>query len=116
VVTDPALARAIGFFNIYHVMWKSIERGKILMHCGNTTFIYHNDFSKYMKVNGAMSEDAFDYLFDLGAEKFLSEKGKKYLHELFDKWDPEYPENDEDFNNGLEDNIGYEGIQNLEDY
>ena len=86
------------------------------MHCENTTFIYHNDFSKYMKVDGATSEDVFDYLFDLGAEKFLSEKGKKYLHELFDKWDPEHLENDEDFSDGLEDNIEDEGVQNLEDY
>jgi len=30
-----------------------------------------------MKVDGATLEDVFDYLFDLGAEKFLSEKGKK---------------------------------------
>ena len=27
VVTDPALTKAIGFFNIYHQMWESIERG-----------------------------------------------------------------------------------------
>jgi len=85
VVLDPALARAIGFFNSYHVMWETTERGKILMHCGNTTFIYHDEFSKYIKVEGATSEDVFDYLFDLGARKFLSEKGKKYLHELFEK-------------------------------
>jgi len=85
VVTDPTLARAIGFFNIYRVTWESIEREKILMHCENTTFIYHDDFSKYMKVDGATSEDVFDYLFDLGDGKFLSEKGKKYLHELFEK-------------------------------
>ena len=86
------------------------------MHCRNTTFIYHNDFSKYMKVEGAMSEDVFDYLFDLGAEKFLSEKEKKYLHELFEKWDPEHLENDEDFDDRLEDNIGDEDMQNLENY
>jgi len=97
-------------------MWESIERGKILMPCGNTTFIYHNDISKYMKVDGAMLEYVFDYLFDLGAEKFLSEKEKKYLHELFEKWDPEHLENNEDFNDELEDNIGDEGMQNLEDY
>jgi len=30
-----------------------------------------------MKVGGATSKDIFDYLFDLGAEKFLSEKGKQ---------------------------------------
>ena len=42
-----------------------------------------------MKVEGAVSEDIFDYLFDVGAEKFLSEKEKKYLVELFEKWDPE---------------------------
>jgi len=53
-------------------MWELIKQGKILMHCGNTTFIYHDEFSKYMKVNGATSEDVFDYLFDLKAEKFLS--------------------------------------------
>jgi len=77
VVADLALARAIGFFNIYHVMWESIEREKILMHYENTTFIYHDDFSKYMKVDRATSEDVFDYLFDLGAGKFLSEKRKE---------------------------------------
>ena len=49
--------------------------------------------------------------FDLGAEKFLSEKGKKYLHELFEKWDPEHLENNDRF----EDNIGDEDMQNLED-
>jgi len=63
-----------------------------------------------MKVDGATSEDVFDYLFNLGAEKFLLEKRKKYLHELFDKWDPEHLENNEDFNDGFEDNIGYEGM------
>jgi len=55
------------------------------MHCENTTFIYHEEFSKHMKVEGATSEDVFDYLFDLRAEKFLSKKGKEYLHELFEK-------------------------------
>jgi len=69
-----------------------------------------------MKVDGATSEDVFDYLFDLGAEKFLSEKGKKYLHEFFEKWDPEHLQNDEDFYDGLEDNIGDEGMKNLKDY
>jgi len=54
------------------------------MHCGNTTFVYHKEFNKYMKVEGATLEDVFDYLFDLGAGKFLSEKEKKYLHELFE--------------------------------
>jgi len=38
----------------------------------------------------------------LGAEKFLSEKEKEYLYELFEKWDLEHLEIDED---GLEDNI-----------
>jgi len=52
----------------------------------------------------------------LGAGKFLSEKEKKYLHELFEKWDPEHLENVENFNHGLKDNIGDEGMQNLEDY
>jgi len=85
VVSSPALARAIGFFNIYHQMWESIEREKILIYCGNTTFIYHDEFSKYMKLDGATSEDVFDYLFDLGVGKFLLEKRKKYLHELFEK-------------------------------
>jgi len=116
VVTDPALIRATGFFNIDHQMWESIERAKILMHCGNTTFIYHDEFSKYMKVDGAMSEDIFDYLFDFRVKKFLSEKEKKCLHKLFEKWDLEHPKNDKIFNDGLEDNVGNEGMQNLEDY
>ena len=50
-----------------------------------------------------------------GVGKFLLEKEKKYLHELLEKWDPEHLEIDEDFNDGLKDNIGDEGILNLED-
>ena len=44
------------------------------MHCGNTTFIHHEEFNKYMKVKGTMSEDIFDYLFDLGTENFYPKK------------------------------------------
>ena len=80
------------------------------MHCGNTTLIYLEEFRKYIKIDGATSEDVFHYLFDLAAEKFLLEKEKKYLHELFEKWDPENLENNEDFNDGLEDNIRDEGM------
>ena len=88
------------------------------MHYGNTTFAYHNEFSEYMKVEGATSEDIFDFLFDVGAGKFLSEKGKKYPLKLFKKWDPKYLQLDEDFddypnNDGLEDIIGDECMQNL---
>ena len=50
-------------------------------------------------------------IIDLGAEKFLSKKEKKYLHELFETWDPEHLENDE----GFEDNIGDKGLQNLKE-
>jgi len=50
------------------------------MHCGNITFGYHEEFIKYMKVEGFTSEDVFHYVFDLGAEKFLSEKVTKYLY------------------------------------
>jgi len=60
VVTHPTLARVNGFFNFYHQMSESIERGKILMHCENTTFIYHEEFNKYMKVEGVTSEDVSD--------------------------------------------------------
>jgi len=35
------------------------EQGKILIHCENTTLIYHEEFNNYMKVDGAMSEDIF---------------------------------------------------------
>ena len=88
------------------------------MHSENTTFAYDNDFKEYMKVEGAVSEDIFDYLFNVGARKFLSEKEKKYLLELFEKWGPKNLQFDQDFNNypdndGLEDIIGNEGIQNL---
>jgi len=55
------------------------------MHCGNTTFAYHNEFNEYMNVEGATPEDVFYYLFNIGAEKFLSEKEKKYLLESFEK-------------------------------
>jgi len=98
IVTDPALARAIEFFNIYHQCWALIEKGKTLMHCRNTTFAYSNEFKDYMKVDRAESEDIFDYLFDIGAEKFLSEEGRKYLNELFEECDPEHPNQiNEDF-------------------
>jgi len=60
------------------------------MHCGNTTFIYHNDFSKYMKVEGATSKVIFDYLFNAETRKSLSKNEKKYLHELFKRWDLEH--------------------------
>ena len=62
----------------------------MLIHCGNTTFAYDNEFKDYMKVEEAVSEDIFDYLFDMGAEIFLLEKGKKHLLELFEKWDLEH--------------------------
>jgi len=58
-----------------------------------------------MKVEGAMSEDILDYLFDIGAKKILSENEKKYLHELFEKWDLEHLEIDENFNDGFENNV-----------
>ena len=41
-------------------------------------------------------------------KNFYQRKGKKYLHELFEKWDPEHLEIDEEFNDGLEDNVGDE--------
>jgi len=89
------------------------------MHCGNTTFTYDNEFKEYMKVEWAVSEDIFDYLFDVRGEKFLPKKGKKYLLELFEKWDPEhfkqFDENFDDYphNEGLENIIRNEGLQNV---
>ena len=119
LITSPALAKAIEFFNIYHQCWALTEQGKTLMHCRNTTFGYDDEFKEYMKVEGAVLKDIFDYLFDVGAEKFLSAKGKKYLLELFEKWNPEHLKQlDEDFddypdNDGLKNIIGDEGMQNL---
>jgi len=57
-------------------------------------------------------------IFDIGVGKFLSEKGKKYLHKLFEKWDPGHLQLDEDFDDypdddGLEDIIREDGMQNL---
>jgi len=69
-----------------------------------------------MKVKGTVSEDIFDYLFGVGAKKFLSAKWKKYLLELFEKWDSEHLKQlDENFdeypdNDGLEDVIGDERL------
>jgi len=60
------------------------------MYCEKTTFAYNNEFKDYMMVEGAVPEDIFDYLFGIGAKKFLSEKEKKYLLELFEEWDPEH--------------------------
>ena len=88
------------------------------MHCENTTFPYDNEFKERMKVEGLVSKDIFDYLFDVGAGKFLSEKEKKYLLESFEKWDPVHLQLDEGFddypdNDSLEDIIRDEGMQNL---
>ena len=71
-----------------------------------------------MKVDAVISEDVFDYFFDIRARKLLLEKGKKYLYELFEKWDPAHLELDENFDNyvdndGQEDIIKDEGMQNL---
>jgi len=60
------------------------------MHCANTTFAYHNEFSEYITVEGETLEDTFDYLFDVGIGKILSERGKKYLLEFFVKRDIEH--------------------------
>jgi len=68
------------------INWKE----KTLMHYENTTFAYSNEFNDYMKVNGAESEDIFNYLFDIEVGKFLSDEGKKYLIELFEEYDPEH--------------------------
>jgi len=99
-------------------MWALIEQGKTLMHCGNTTFAYNNEFKDYMKVDRVVSEDIFDYLFDVGVGKFLSETRKK-ISPWIEEWDLEHLKQlDEDFhdyldNDGHEDIIGDKGIQNL---
>ena len=90
----------------------------MIMHCGNTTSAYDNEFKEHMKVEEAVLEDILDYLFDVGVGKFLSETEKKYLLELFEKWDLEYLQIDEDFddypnNDSLENIIGDKGLQNL---
>jgi len=46
------------------------------MYCENITFAYNCEVKDYMKVDKAVSEDIFDYLFDVGVEKLLSEKQK----------------------------------------
>ena len=88
------------------------------MHYRNTTLAYDNELKESMKVEGAMSKDIFYYLFDVGVGKLLSEKGKKHHLELFEKWDTEHIQFDEDCNDyldnhGLEDIIRDEGMQNL---
>ena len=52
LLTDPALSRAIDFFNIYHEMWALIEQRCNDNALQNTTFTYHNEFSKYIKIQG----------------------------------------------------------------
>jgi len=74
LASDPILAMAIGFYNIYRQIWAMIKWRKILMHCKNTNFIYHVEFNKYMKIDKATLEGVFDCFFDIAAEKFLSEK------------------------------------------
>lgn len=77
VVSDPALARVIGFYNIYQNVGIDWIRN-IVMHCENTTLVYPSDFfSKYMNVEGGASKDIFNYLFNIGVRKILLEKGKE---------------------------------------
>ena len=45
-------------------------------------FYLQYEFKDYIKVDDAESEDIFDYLFDVGAEKFFLEKGKKISHRI----------------------------------
>ena len=54
-----------------------IEQRKILIHCGNIIFVYHDEFNKYINVEGAHSKEVFDYLFDIGVENFRITKGKE---------------------------------------
>jgi len=68
-------------------MWTMTEWGKVLMRWQNTTFIYHDEFNKYTKVEGTTLEELCLSLV-VWVEKFLSEKEKRYLHELFEKWNP----------------------------
>ena len=76
-------------------------------------------WSAVLKINKwATLEDVFNYLFDVGVTKFLSEKRKKYLHELLERWNPKHLQLDDDFddyldNGGLENIIGDKSIQNL---
>jgi len=53
-----------------------IEKGKALMHCGNTTFAYSNEFKDYIKVDGAESKNIFDYLLLLVPGNSYQNKGK----------------------------------------
>ena len=50
-----------------------------------------------MNVEEAIFKDVFDYLFDVRAGKSLLERGKRYLHDLFEKWDSKHLKLDEDF-------------------
>ena len=44
------------------------------MHCGNTTFIYHQEFNKYMKVEGATQKMYFIISLILKSENFYQKK------------------------------------------
>jgi len=89
------------------------------MHSENTTFAYDNEFTEYMKVEEAMPEDIFDYLFNVGVRKFLSAKRKKYLTELFERWNlvhlKQLDEGFDDYldNDGMKDIIGDKCMQNF---
>jgi len=54
------------------------------MHWGNTTFAYYNEFNKYMTVEERLQK--MSLIISLMLElKFLLEKEKKYILELFEK-------------------------------
>jgi len=65
-------------------MRKRIEQEKILMSFEKTTFIYHDELNKYMKVEGVTSEDIFDYLFDIGVLYFC-QKNKRNIYTIYSR-------------------------------
>ena len=50
-------------------MWVLIEQEKALMCSRNTIVVYLNDLNKYMMVEESISENAFDYHYDVGAKQ-----------------------------------------------
>jgi len=57
----------------------------MLMHYENITFIYHDEFNKYMKVEWTTLEGIFDCLFDIRVEIFFmgnKEISTQYIWEM----------------------------------
>jgi len=67
-------------------MWALLEQAKLLMHCENTAFVYHSEFSMHIIVEGVVLIRKMFVIISVMLDSENSYKNRKiYLHDLFEK-------------------------------